>query len=155
MFSLFFRLWPSSQSPPKSFTKSVFFLRRTQDKESATKSVAKSVSLGRKIHRKICHNHQKIRRNSAQLSRSPSFSRNTKGKRLYKKLRHDMGGANLPGGVYNAPDNAPSRKKTSSKRASGVLSLGFLYRKQSPIFGRCVLREVFLPPLFFRPRGAL
>ena len=43
----------------KSITKSVSFHRRTQDKKSATKSVAKSVPLRRKIHCEIRHSHQK------------------------------------------------------------------------------------------------
>ena len=42
---------------PKSVPKSVFSLRETLDKKSAT--VAKSVRLGRDIHRNIRHNHQK------------------------------------------------------------------------------------------------
>ena len=55
-FSVFCR----AHTVPKSVTKSVFFLRKTQGKKSATKSVAKSVPLGRvQIHCKIRHNHQK------------------------------------------------------------------------------------------------
>ena len=45
--------------PAHMVIKSVFLLRKTQDKQSTTKSVAKSVLLGRKIHRKLHHNQQK------------------------------------------------------------------------------------------------
>ena len=74
-------------------------------------------------------------------------------------------------GEENAPDNAPSRSMSPdpSKRASGVLSLGLLYRKPEqqhlrggggnvpdeedpkPVLGRDVLRDMFLPPLFPPP----
>ena len=73
------------------------------------------------------------------------------------------------GGGRNVPENAPSRKILDpSTRASGLLSRGFLYRKNrattpegggkptvqggsKTLFGRGVIREVFLPPLFPTP----
>ena len=53
-----FSVFGQAHRVPKSVPKSVFSLRDTQEKKSATKSVAKSVLLGRKIHRKIRHSHQ-------------------------------------------------------------------------------------------------
>ena len=44
---------------------------------------------------------------------------------------YDMGGAERMGGRKDVPENAPSRKILDpSKRASGLLSRGFLYRKK-------------------------
>ena len=72
-------------------------------------------------------------------------------------------------GEENVPENTTSRKILDpSKRASGLLSRGFLYRKNrattpegggkstvrggpKTLFGRGVIREVFLPPLFSTP----
>ena len=72
-------------------------------------------------------------------------------------------------GEENVPENAPSRKILDpSKRASGLLSRGFSHRKNrattpegvenvpnkggpKPLFGRGVIREDFLPPLFSTP----
>ena len=71
------------------------------------------------------------------------------------------------GGEENVPENSLSRKCLDpSKRASGLLCRGFLYRKNraltperggkrtvrgggpKPLFGRGVIREVFHPALF-------
>ena len=54
-----FSVFAHAHKASKSVTKSVFFHRKTQDKKSATKSVAKSVPLGQKVHRKIRHGHWK------------------------------------------------------------------------------------------------
>ena len=67
-------------------------------------------------------------------------------------------------GEENVPENALSRKFLDpSKRASGLLCRGFLYRKRraltpegsakrpKPLFGRGVIREVFHPPLSSSP----
>ena len=73
-------------------------------------------------------------------------------------------------GEENVPENALSRKFLDpSKRASGLLCRGFLYRKNreltaeggwktyrtrggpKPLFGRGVIREVFHPSFFHPP----
>ena len=72
-------------------------------------------------------------------------------------------------GGGNVPENALSRALLDpSKRASGLLCRGFLYRKNraltregggkrtvrggpKPLFGRGVIREVFHPPPFSSP----
>ena len=54
-----FSVFAHAHKASKSVAKSVSFHRKTQDKKFATKSVAKSDPLGRKIHRKIRHSHQK------------------------------------------------------------------------------------------------
>ena len=84
-----------------------------------------------------------------------------------------MGGVQNVWGEENVPENALSRKILDpSKRASGLLCRGFLYRKNraltpegggkrtarggpKPRFGRGVIREVFHPPLFPPPHGVL
>ena len=81
-----------------------------------------------------------------------------------------MGGCKTYGGEENVPENALSRKFLDpSKRASGLLCPGVLYRKNraltperggkrtvrgggpKPLFVRGVIREVFHPPLFSTP----
>ena len=54
-----FSVFAHAHRVSKSVTKSVSFLRERQEKNSATKSVAKSVARGRKIHRKIRHSYPK------------------------------------------------------------------------------------------------
>ena len=79
------------------------------------------------------------------------------------------GGVQNVWGEENVPENVLSRKFLDpSKRAFGLLCRGFLYRKNravtpegggkrtvwggvKPLFGRGVIREVFLPPLFSTP----
>ena len=56
---LSFSIFGHAHEVSKAVTKSVFVLRKTQDKKSTSKSVANSVPLCRKIHRKIRHGHQK------------------------------------------------------------------------------------------------
>ena len=80
-----------------------------------------------------------------------------------------MGGVQNVWGEENEPDNAPSRKFLDpSKRASRLLSRGCVQDKNRALtpegvkkvpdeggsetfFGRGILREVFLPPLFSTP----
>ena len=87
-----------------------------------------------------------------------------------QKLGPWYGGVQNVWGEENVPENALSRKFLEpSKRASGLLCRGFLYRETQstdtwggwktyrtrggpkPLFGRGVIREVFLPPLFSTP----
>ena len=80
-------------------------------------------------------------------------------------LGRDMGGWQNVWGEENVPENA---LLDPSKRASGLLCRGFLYRKNraltpegggkrtggggpKPLFGRGVICEVFHPPLFSTP----
>ena len=91
------------------------------------------------------------------------------GQNLTLKSGPWYGGVQNVWGEENVPENALSRKFLDpSKRASGLLCRGFLFRKNraltpegggkrtvqggsKTLFGRGVIREVFHPPLFFHP----
>ena len=88
----------------------------------------------------------------------------------HMSLGHDMGGVQNVWGEENLPEHPLEKFSEPSKRASGVLSLGFLHRKHrattpgprggnvpdkgggpKPVLGRGVVREVFLPHLLPPP----
>ena len=117
---------------------------------------------------------------SLDSSLASKHQKNMGFERLFEYIRLRVGGWVCVGPWYggvqnvwgeeNVPENALCRKFWNpSKRASGLLCRGFLYRKnraltpegggkrtvtrgvQNPFFGRGVIREVFHPPLFSTP----